>query len=305
MTVSLSIVVASFRERRVLDECLAALVPQCAHARVELIVARRGSAADCASVAHDYPSARVLPVPLNADLPRIRGAGLALASGRLSALTEDHCVPSPDWSATWMGLADSDAPLPDVIGGCMDNGQRSRAVDWGAFFAEYGFFAGSGSAPRALITAANVVYSSRIVAHVADMMQDGAWENVVHDRLRSEGARFEWTERALVAQNLRYQVGAFARDRFEHGYDYARVRLRESTAANRWLYAFGTFALPALLTFRIARVAVNSAARVWQFSRALPFTVFFLSAWAAGECAGYLEGPAPRDAATPSTEVGG
>ena len=300
----MSVVVASFRPRPILEECLESLLPQCVGPDVELIVARAGEAPEMAELARKYPAIRLVPLPIGSDLPRLRGAGLQMAAGRMAALTEDHCVAARDWVETLSRYVDG--PL-DVVGGGMDNARQDRALDWGAFFSEYGFYGSVGprSAPQngttLLLTCANVAYSRRILPDVAAWMQNGDWENVVHDRLRMHGATMAFEPAARVGQNLRYSFVSFCVERYAHGHQYARARLVESPGMNRFVRAGATILLPPLLTWRVARISAGSPARAREFARALPFTMAFLSAWAAGEAAGYLRGPlhAPaRDHAT-------
>jgi glycosyltransferase involved in cell wall biosynthesis len=286
-----SVVVASFRARAVLDACLAALLPQCADDDVELIVARGDDAPALDALTAAYPTVRVVPVAPGADIPRLRGAGLAAAAGELVLLTEDHCVADPHWVSVMRGYLDR--PV-DVIGGSMDNARTARALDCGAFFAEYGFFAASpaNGSGALLLTGANVAYRRRIVDGVAASMRDGAWENVVHDRLRTAGASLRFEPQARVAQNLTYGFGAFVVDRYEHGRDYARVRLNGASLTTRLLCMAAVPLLPPVLAWRVAKTTTGSKQRTRDFVRALPFTLAFLGAWAAGELSGYLQGPA-------------
>lgn len=295
---ALSVVVASFRDDRVLDACLASLLPQCEAVDVELIVARAGDPADVAHLVATYPTIRVVTVPRGTDVPRLRGAGLAAASGKLAALTEDHCVADAHWVATMRRYLGHPS---DVVGGTMDNASRTRAIDWGAFFAEYGFFARrrpwtapEGAPP--LLTGANVAYARRVLDPIARWMLDGAWENVVHDRLHARGGTLVFEPAARVAQNLTYSFGPFMADRYRHGRDYARARVAESPAVNRGVRTVLALLLPPLLAWRVARTAVDSLDRAAVFAWALPFTFAFLGAWAVGEAVGYLRGPsaAPR-----------
>lgn len=295
-SVDVSVVVASFRDPQVLAACLDSLVPQCTAERVELIVARSDEPAAVAALASAYPAVRFVAVPPGVDLPRIRGAGLGAARGLLAALTEDHCVAGDAWVETMRRHVGGSE---DVVGGAMDNARPRRALDWGAFFAEYGFF--SALTARAgdgvpLITGANVAYSRRVLGDVVAWMCDGGWENVVHDRLRASGATFAVDPAARVGQNLSYAFGPFVADRYRHGHDYARVRLAESPDSNRWVRVAATLLLPPLLTWRVARTAIGSSSRALAFLRALPFTLAFFGAWSAGEAVGYLRGPstAPR-----------
>ena len=284
---TLSVVVASLRARPVLETCLARLRPPCVRAGAELIVARPPERGDLDAIAASHPGLRVVAAPAGADLPRVRGTGLAAAGGRLVALIEDHCLPAAGWVAQ---LRTHVGGTADVVGGAMENGQRSRAVDWGAYFAEYGIYARSRAVAgtRAALTDGNVAYHRRVVGRVAAWALDGAWENVVHARLVAAGATLRFDPELVVAQGLSHAVPAFCRDRYQHGRDFARARLAEerATGAVRWLRAVTAPALPPLLAWRIARRAEQRSA----FAAALPFTLTFLAAWSLGEAAGYVRG---------------
>lgn len=293
---AISVVVASNRDRALLDACLESLVPQCSDARAELIVARAADngGRELEALRACYPGVIVVGVGPGAGIPELRGTGMAAAHGRVVALTEDHCLPAADWVARMASHADDGA---DVVGGGMDNARQRRAVDWGAYFSEYGFFdahrtrdTAAGGVP--LLTGANVAYARAVTADVAAWMRSGDWENVVHARLAARGCTLRFDAAARVAQNRSYGFAAFCRDRYEHGRDYARTRLaeeRRGTAARAAMLATIP-ALPLLLTSRVARAAARVRPRA--FLRALPATFAFLTAWSVGEAIGYLRGPA-------------
>jgi GT2 family glycosyltransferase len=288
---TLSVVVASNRERALLDACLSSLLPQCAQQGAELIVARASSPNEVGALARAMPQVRFIAAPRDATIPQLRGIGMAEATGDIVALTEDHCIADEHWVEVILRHAMEGA---DVVGGGMGNAQRSRAVDWGAYFAEYGFFAPSrpnsdGGAP--LLTAANVAYSRRVLDEVVAWARRGEWENVAHDRLLARGSILRFARTAEIFQNKSYRFGDFCLDRFRHGRDYARRRLAEEPFAHRWLLLAATPLLPFLLTGRVARAA--GPTRWATFLRALPATFAFLTAWSVGEAAGYLLGPAP------------
>ena len=283
---AMSVVVASFRERAALEACLARLGPQCRD--VELIVARSDTPDALRDLEQAHPRVRVVALATGSSLTLLRGAGLAAATGALVAITEDNCLPAHDWVSV---LRHAGASGADVIGGAMENARKEHLLDWAAFFAEYGVYAGephpAGGAPH--ITAANAAYSRNVVGIVARWMSDGAWENVVHARLHESGARFALQPAARVGQNLRHTFRSFCADRFHHGLDYARGRVGESASLNRWAYAVAApVVVPALMTLRVARATVGARTHAWAFVGALPFTFAFFTAWAAGETFGYV-----------------
>lgn len=287
----LAVVVASNRSQTLLQACLDALVPQCAEHDAALIVARAG-ADGIAELRTAYPQAHFVVVARDADIPRLRGAGLDAARAVLTALTEDHCVAAPGWLAALGQHLNDDAA---VVGGGMDN-LRPRAVDWGAYFSEYGFFDatrpdGTGVAEGVpLLTGANVAYRDTVRGSVAEWMLAGDWENTVHRRLMQAGHRLVFDRAMRVAQNQTYRFLSFCTDRFEHGVDYARTRAAGSSPAQRAARVITTPALPVLLTWRVAGAAARE--RAATFVRALPATVAFLTAWSLGEAVGYVRGRA-------------
>ena len=297
---TVSVVVASNRDKTLLQACLGSLLGQCQRLNAELLVARAGTASDVAALGKTYPSVRFVTAPADASIPQLRAMGMAQAAGDVVALTEDHCIADANWVEALTLSANSEA---DVVGGGMDNARRSRAVDWAAYFAEYGFF--STDRPEAsqgtpLLTGANVAYKRHVIADVIGWAQDGEWENVAHSRLVARGSMLRFARTAAIYQNQTYSVSAFCADRYEHGRDYARKRLVEEPGARRWFLFAVSPLLPALLTWRVARAAARG--RWGTFLRALPATVLFLTAWSIGEGVGYLRGPADGSAPKPAQD---
>lgn len=283
---AVSVVVASCRSRSVLTPALAALIPQLSAAHAELIVARRPTEVDEGWILGEFPQCRVIVCPPEHDIPRLRGTGMAAARGAWVAVTEDNCVADPAWLERLAAAMDA---THAVVGGGMHNARTERAIDWAAFFAEYGFF-GEGTATDTgpLITGANVGYPGSVLRQVTAWAREGWWEDVIHGRLNQAGVRLIRAEDAVVAQQLRYQFADFVRDRFEHGRDYARVRGASLGTSRRMALALTTPLLPPLLASRIFRATGHRTPL--YFARALPYTLAFLSAWSVGEAVGYCTG---------------
>ncbi|HET7458846.1 MAG TPA: glycosyltransferase [Gemmatimonadaceae bacterium] len=290
---SVTAVVASDRPEAQLAQCLAALLPQVRALDAELIVARATATdADRAALAERWPEVRFIAAPSGTTIPRLRGLGMAAATGDVVALTDDHVVADRNWLETLTRQASGDDA--DVVGGGVDNARRDRAVDWAAYFAEYGFYAPTRPEARpeevpSLLAGANVAYKRRVVADVVAWAQQGDWETVAHDKLRARGSVFRFARTAAVYQNDSYRIGDFCVDRYRNGRDYARRRLVEESEAKRWVLLAGSPLLPFVLTWRVSRAAARS--RLRAFARALPATFLFLACWSLGEAVGYAKGP--------------
>ncbi len=69
----------------------------------------------------------------------LRARGLAVARGEVVAITEDHCVPAPDWPAALLA-AHARHPAAAALSGAVGNGAVDDAWDWANFlltFAEH------------------------------------------------------------------------------------------------------------------------------------------------------------------------
>jgi len=235
------------------------------------------------------PHATVVWAPPGVGIPRLRGLGLAAATGDPVAITEDHLLASVRW------LDRLFAPVRagfDIVGGGMQNRVGSNAVAWAAYLSDYGFYSYARPATSVLVpllTMANMAYRRRDVPRIAEWCSAGAWENVVHDRLAAEGRTLTFAPEARIIHDHSYRFAEFLKNRYEHGWDYARARLTENPKALRLPLIAMTPVLPLILLFRIAKAA--SGEDRGAFLRALPLTVAFLYAWAAGEAFGYLRGP--------------
>lgn len=92
-----SVVVPTFRGRRVLGDCLRALQIQDA-AHYETIVVDDGSADGTAQwVRDEFPEVRVVVLPVNQGFCVAVNAGIRAARGEIIALLNDDTIPEPDW----------------------------------------------------------------------------------------------------------------------------------------------------------------------------------------------------------------
>lgn len=286
--VTLSVVLASCQSADLRAEAVHRLLPQCRQARAELIVAR-ATPVGVVDGESAFDGCRLVSCRPGATIPEIRSAGLTAATGDWVLLTEDNCVARPNWIER---LASGFGTEVDVVGGTMGNTHSGRLIDAAAGFAEYGFYGPFrpptplGGAPA--IACANVAYRQRIAAAVAACSRAGGWDSEIHARLARGGARFGMVNDAVVDQNRHHRLGEFSRNRLAHGRDYAAARIPNSALALRVARVCTTPLLPPLLAWRVWRTAGRAEPAV--FLRALPLTLAFFTAWAAGEAVGYLAG---------------
>ncbi len=284
-----SVVIASAGRLDLLWRAVAALEPERARTGAQLVIARSAPLEQEAQVRERLRDATIVWTAPGAGIPRLRGLGLAAATGDPVAITEDHLVAGEGWLEQLFGRVSEGI---DIVGGGMQNRVGSNAISWAAYLSDYGFYSyarPAGTAAVPLLTMANMAYRQRDVPRIAEWCSEGAWENVVHDRLAAEGRTLAFAPDARIIHDHRYRFGEFLKNRYEHGWDYARARLTEDPRARRLPLIAMTPILPLVLLARIGKAAAGEDRGA--FLRALPLTVAFLYAWAAGEAFGYLRGP--------------
>lgn len=284
----LSVIVTCCDTPELLERCLAALVRQPAAA--EIIVADCSFEDPTARVRAAFPQVRVRRVERMA-VPALRWTAAREVRGDVIAAVEARCTPAADWCdeierahRRW-----ADAP---AVGGPVDLKSPASAFDWGLYLSEYVAFAPpvvEGESEQ--LSSANLSYKRADLDRARDLLDQGVWEAALHERWRREGRALRMSSATVTFQNG-LTPGAALALRFHYARAYAAERVG-ADMARALFYGMGTPLLPALLTWRIARAA-HAKGRPRAFWRALPWTLAFVLAWAAGELAGYVAGRPPR-----------
>src|SRR5690606_21212240 len=166
-------------------------------------------------VRQKYPAVRLIALPPPRTLAELRTAGLDAASGDIVALTEDHCVPSPDWFVLLLAL--HQAQPAAAIGGAVDNAATERLVDRFVYAYEYGpFTSPAAHGPVEVLPGPNVSYKRVALQSLRQVWPQGFDEGRVHRTLRSAGFGL-WSEPALrVWLKKHFTLLAFLRERFHY-----------------------------------------------------------------------------------------
>ena len=115
-----AIVIPHYNDPARLALCLAALAPQVADGRVEVVVVDNGSDDDPAPLQARFAWARFLSEPEKGAAPA-RNRGVAETGAPLLFFTDADCIPAPDWVATALALCGAGgAEWSGVIGGRVD-----------------------------------------------------------------------------------------------------------------------------------------------------------------------------------------
>ncbi|MGH9190243.1 MAG: glycosyltransferase family 2 protein [Acidimicrobiales bacterium] len=286
---AISVVIASVNGLPYPLACLDSLAAQ-ESVVPEVVLADCTGASTVAAVRERYPDVRILAYDGPKSVPWLRAAGIRAATGRLVAVTEDHCVPRPDWCRR---LVEAQARTGwAAVGGGVANASTRRVVDWAVFFCEYSqLMLPVSESSEGAVPGMNVAYDMDALGELADVFADGLWENFLHERMRSAGHQVGVVEDVVVGHQKYFTIPMFLAERFHYSRSYAGMRVAGRRPAVRLAWAATSFALPPLLVARITRSVVRRPRYLGRYLEALPLVVLFSGMWACGEFWGYLTGP--------------
>lgn len=286
---AVSVVIASVNGLPYPLDCLDALTNQSVPPH-EIIVADCTGPATVSAIRERYPEVRVLAFDEPRSVPDLRSVGIRAASGRLVAVTEDHCVPRQDWlerleavhqRTGWAG-----------VGGGVENDATTRAVDWAVFFCEYHqHMSPVPAGPSAFIPGMNVAYDMGALEDLRATFDEGLWENFLHDKLRAHGHVLGMDPSIVVGHKKHFTIPMFLAERFHYSRSFAGMRVADKGRLVRLAWALAALGLPLLLVVRLTRQVLTRGQHLDWYARSFPLVVLFSVAWGIGEVVGYLTGP--------------
>lgn len=289
-TPELSVVIASINGWPYLRQCLAALARQQGGVSAEIIVADCVGQGVVGPLRNSHPEVRLLAFGEPRSVPQLRAAGILASRGEVIAITEDHCLPEPDWYSS-MIRSHRHHPAP-AVGGAVDNAATQRVVDWAVYFCEYSAFISPVPEGRVHeLPGPNVSYKRGALEAMEDLLRDGYWETFLHWRLEAEGHSL-WSDPSVrVLHKKHFTFRDFLVERYHYGRAFAGHRNQFSNSGRRWFHFTFSPLLPPLLITRIARRVLARRRHLGAFLRSLPLILAFMISWALGEWVGYAFGP--------------
>jgi glycosyltransferase involved in cell wall biosynthesis len=285
----LSVVIPSVNGLGMLVECLDALQAAEGGAWLEVLVVDRCGDAVRREVHRRFPEAVVIPTAPDATIPAMRAIGFRHARAAAVAVIEDHVLVPAGWAGQ---MLDALAAGSDVVGGSVVNAATGRIVDWAAFLCEYSQVLPPGPAGRIEILAGNnVVYRRAVLERYAAAIDEGRWEDHLHQAMRRDGVRIRCHPEIVVDHKRHYTVSEYLAQRYLYARAYAGLRSVQMTTARRAAAGVSRLALPPVLLSRIVSRALAAGCPRAALAGSLLLLPLFVCAWAAGEVVGYAAGP--------------
>ena len=284
----LSVVIVALDGGKNLARCIRALKTQQGPPAMELIVAIENRLHD-PKMAEQFPDVGfVWPSPGRHTFAELRAAGVRITSGEIVAITEDQCIPPPNWCANVVA-AHRERPNT-AIGGPVDKEGSDTALNWAIYLRELGvgYMPPVTDGPSSQLTDCNVTYKRASLDAMADIWRDAFHEPKVHEALEARGDHLWLASGLLTMQQRSFRLGPALRERYEFGRLYGAMRVTNVPASRRMMMAAASLVLPFLLVSRVFLSAFHKGRHRWQCFRALFFLSLFAAVWSWGELLGYL-----------------
>jgi hypothetical protein len=288
---ALSVVIGSINPGRTILECLDALAADPDPDR-EIIVVDASRDGTPAAVRARYPEVRVIEAPASANLPRLRGIGMAEARAPLIGILDPSCRVASGWTAATV-RAHRERPEP-AIGGPVELPPAARRSlgAWSTYLFEYWeFVPPMAEGPAPVLSGNNVTYKRAALANAETLRAVGFWKAFVHVEFARVGQAVWMAPELTVVLRKRIPVTGFLLSRFHHGRSYAAMRVERDGVGTRVARAAGTPLLPLVFFGRQVRGLVRKPIPFAWLLATAPLMLAYHVSWALGELWGYLGGP--------------
>lgn len=286
-TPALSVIVACYNARGTIVRCLEALSRQdCTD--FEIIVVDSSTDGTANLVAEHFPRVRLLREKMRRYPGDARNIGVRSAAADILAFTDADAVAAPDWVGKLLKAHRDPAPL---IGGSVGVANPQRLVSWAAYFCEFSNVMPAGL-PRHGVETPTVCFSMkrRLFEQYGPFLEGSYCSDTAFQWHAIEGGYPTLFLPEVRVDHINIDhLRRFVCKQYMHGRTFAQVRVR-TRRLPKWqvmLLMAGAPLLPGLLVWRIARNVLQ--ARMWRmrFAVASPLVLLGMTAWSAGECAGY------------------
>jgi GT2 family glycosyltransferase len=287
----LSVIIACYRAAGTVARCLDSLQRQETRHPFEVVVVNSSPDATPQIIKRDFPWVRCVEFASRKYAGDARNEGIAVARGRVIALTDADCVVAPNWVDAI--LAAHRAPHP-AIGGAVANANPGSLAGWAGYLLEFHQWLPSKPAGwMDDVCGANLSYKRELFDRLGWFIS-GTYgsDTEFHWRLARAGHRV-WFDPSIRVQHRNIEdLGRLLTHEFEHGRCFARVRAGAQgfSVARRAVFA-GLFPLIGVKLFlRAVRSAMGADEARQVVPRVVPMLLAGHAAWSLGEAAGYVAG---------------
>lgn len=282
----LSVVLASQNARTSVFDCLQSIKHQSQDEAVEIVVVDNSTDDTAEIIKREFPNVNLINAPKDKLIPEMWAIGIKRSIGEIIALTTTHFIPSENWIAEMLRANQADYA---GIGGAIENETNADPVSWAVYFCRYSpYMLPFNEIEVEDFAADNASYKRRDLELVKDSMQDGFWENFVHQEMRKIGMKLLKSPEIIVYHRDSFTFSGFMNQRFHHGKQFGNTRAARMTFGKRLIYILLSPSIPFLYLYRITQRVFAKKRNIGKFILVLPILSLFLLSWSFGEFCGYF-----------------
>ena len=288
-----SVAIVAISSARCTAACLDAIEAQEGAAEFETLVSYDPAFEGYDELAIRYPWVRFVRPAEGATPGQIASLAMRDARGEYILMTEDHCIPAPNWVAEMAGAYREGMA---AVGGRVEAFPGGGPFDVAFYlvdFFKYGNPLQSGESET--VTIANVLYRKSYLGQIEEVWRDGFLEPEVNAALRARFGKLQLHAPSETRMNRRVSLYDGCRERYAFGRLFGAARVQHISWAMRFFFVLTSPLLPVILFARMLRRALLSAERFRGFCYALVPLVAMLVFWSWGEWLGYVTGTRPAD----------
>ncbi len=259
-------------------------------AALEVIVVDRTGPLIRESVRRDFPGVTVLNVPPGTTIPQMRAIAIRASHAPAVAVIEDHVIVPPGWARAMLDALGTDN---DVVAGAVENAATQTLTDWGAFLCEYSAaLPPLPSGPAEGVPGNNTIYRRAALDRFDAVLDEGKWENRLHDAMKAEGIRLILRPDIVVGHKMHYSFGLYLSQRFLYSRSYAGAMAEGMSPVQKLVRGGAALVLlPPLMFWRTISRILKKKRHLTELAKSVPMLVAFCLSWGAGEAVGYWAGP--------------
>jgi hypothetical protein len=285
----LSVVIPAVNTVRDVLDCLAALDKERGEVDLEVLLVNRLGAPVREQVPLHFPWARVIEVEPGTTIPRMRAIAFRDATKDAVAVIEDHVMVPQGWAVQMLDALDASQ---GVVAGSVENAATESLLDWACFLVEYHHLIPPIDAGVVDgLTGNNVVYRRSLLQQFEDVIDEGRWENRLHDAMKEAGIDLICRPEIVIGHKKHYTFGEYFSQRYLYARAYAGARVAEESTGKKLIYGLSAFALPAILYLRVMSQIVSKKKHLGLLALSQPLILCFITSWTVGEIVGYVAGP--------------
>ena len=209
------------------------------------------------------------------------------AKGDIVAVTDSRCRFPADWLERLLRAHASAFP---VIGGAVEHGGPDSILAWACYFADYGGFMLPALRRATTLLAGNhVSYKGSFLMTYLAATPEGYWKTLFHRDLQRQGIEFLFDPELVVFCEQRETSWAFLRRYYRNASRVRRHALEKHDVLDPASSAPNHAGIAGRALYRRLRVAWGKKHR-GKLLLSIPWQAAFVTAWSAGELAGYWRG---------------